>query len=419
MTAETLTAVLALPGCRDVIEDVIAVSGHGGPQPAMVRLIEQRLPGVVPDQRSLIMELAAGTARARRLGKAHPGWLYTNRMAEQCTHPAIAEVHASRYSECRFVVEICTGAGHDTLALSRRCERVVSYEADPLVAMLTRSNLTLAGVQHVRVHAEAWTPTATPPPEMDGVWADPSRRSTSGHRSRSGADHDPPLDAIIHWVKGASQDVLLGIKLGPGDVVSDPLEQVAACEFIGFGRECRERVLWLGGTRSSDHHHTVHLVDRHAVWQPSAPRMASTPLDVSKARYLIEPHAAMIAAGLVTEYFAEVGVSALDPLIAYGLSALEPVESPFHERFRIELVDHGIDRKKIRRRLRELEWGRDTEFKKRGWDGHPEELRALLPQTATSAGGVVLLARAGSGHLTIYAHRLGRNESRPMGSIGR
>jgi len=204
MTAETLTAVLTLPGYRDLIEDVISVSGPGGPQPAMVRFIEQRFPGVLPDQRLLIMELAAGTARARRLGKAHPGWLYTSRMAEQCTHPAIAEVHASRYSECRSVVEICTGAGHDTLELARRCERVVSYEADPLIAMLTRSNLTLAGVHQVQVHAEAWTPTMTPPEEMDGVWADPSRRNATGRRSRSGYEHDPPIDAIVQFSLASS-----------------------------------------------------------------------------------------------------------------------------------------------------------------------------------------------------------------------
>jgi len=202
-------------------------------------------------------------------------------------------------------------------------------------------------------------------------------------------------------------------------MISDHLEQDAASEFIGFGRECRERVLWLGGTQSSDRDCTVHLVDRQAVWQPFVSRAACAPIDVSEAQYLIEPHAAVIAAGLVTEYFAEAGVSALDPLIAYGLSLQEPAESPFHERFRIELVDRGIDRKRIRQRLRELGWGRETEFKKRGWDGHPEDLRTLLPETAVSAGGVVLLARAGAGHLTIYAHRLGRNENRPMGSIGR
>lgn len=419
MTADVLSAFLGLPDHRMVVEEVIAAIGQGGASPATVRVIEGLIPGVHPDLRAWILELSLGTARARRLGKAHSGWLYTNRMAEQCTHPEIAAAHAARFALCRSIVEICTGAGHDTLELARRGATVISYEADPAIALLTTANLQLAGLGNVEVRAEAWSSTLTLLDRVDGIWADPSRRSVAGRCSRTGSDYTPPIDRIIDWVKGAGSSVLLGIKIGPGDRVSDGVQSLTESEYIGFGRECRERVLWMSNTDGAAGVRTVHLVDRCAIWKPLASEQMPTMVDLDEAQFVAEPHAAVIAAGVVTEYFAEIGVRSLDPMIAYGISAYEPVESPFHETFRIEVVERGLDRKRIRTRLRQLGWGGGTEFKKRGWDGDPEDLRPLLPENGPAAGGVVLLARVGTGHLTIYAHRVGRNDNRPMESTGR
>jgi len=109
-------------------------------------------------------------------------------------------------------------------------------------------------------------------------------------------------------------------------------------------------------------------------------------------------------------FFAEVGVQAIDPQIAYGITDAVPPESPFYQRFQVITIDQGISEKRIRRRLGELGWGSRTEFKKRGWPGDPESLRSLIGHRDAEQAGVVILARKGRGHVTIYAERIGSAE---------
>jgi hypothetical protein len=224
---------------------------------------------------------------------------------------------------------------------------------------------------------------------VDGVWADPSRRR-EGARTREAATYDPALGSIPN--RG-----VVGIKVGPGDVV-DGARYVS--EYVGYGRECRERILWRSPHISE---RTVTLVDAGVQWSWTTPR---TPLVVPQAAWVIEPHNALIASGGVGTFLAEIGAGVFDPHIAYGALNAEPPASPWYDVYRVVRIDRGISVRRIQESIREFGWGPATIFKKRGWDRDPEDLRRALDFPGATAGGVVIVMRVGQAHQTVYATKV-------------
>ncbi|MCX6140830.1 MAG: hypothetical protein NTX15_08390 [Candidatus Kapabacteria bacterium] len=367
----------------------------GGATPVLVESLRRSLGSAEMVPVPLLIDLALGTLRAERLGKRERGWLFTERMAEQCTHPVIASHHAQAFIGCNHVLEICTGAGIDTAALSRTVPYVTTLESDSTIVEVTRGNLRRSEIRNVTVVASAWPVEALTDLEaFDGVWADPSRRTERG-RKRSGTDYQPPLASIPHAN-------VVGIKVGPGDSI-EPSGFVS--EYIGFGKECRERVLW-----KSEHMtvHTVSLIDKKVSWSRSS---EVSPLIVPTAAYLIEPHNAIIASGDVGTFFAEIGAGVFDAMIAYGALNEEPPASPWYKRYKVAKIDQGVSVRRIQESIRELGWGSTTIFKKRGWENDPEDLRRALSFASGGPPGVVIVMRVGNGHQTVYATSVASRES--------
>ena len=369
---------------ESVIDELKAVGGS--PTPAIIVALRQSSESVVASAAPQIIDVALGTMRAERLGKRMHNWLFTDRMAEQCTHPQIAAHHAVPFRGCAHVLEICTGAGIDTAALASVCGRVTTYEADLLVAALTTGNIRRAGIRNVDVVPNAWTGLNEGAEEFDAVWADPSRRSSRG-RIRMSTEYEPPLDTIPNAE-------IIGIKVGPGDVVAD---QGFVSEYIGYGKECRERILWRSPHITMP---AVSLVDRFVTWNLGA---KSAPFVVPNAQYLIEPHNAIIASGNVGAFFAEIGAGVFDSKIAYGALNEEPPTSQWYERYKVLRIEKGISVRRIQESIRELGWGPTTIFKKRGWENDPEDLRRALSFASGGPPGVVIVMRVGDGHQTVFA----------------
>lgn len=375
---------------NDVHEIAARITASGGHvTPGLVSALRASTNPTIAANATLLLELAQGTLRADRLGKAGVGWLFTSTMAEQCTHPMIAEHHAGPFRDCRSVLEICTGAGRDAAAMALVATSVVTLEHDPLVAAITQGNLYRAGLHNVDVRASAWPAADIDITMVDGVWADPSRRR-EGARTREAATYDPALGSIPN--RG-----VVGIKVGPGDVV-DGARYVS--EYVGYGRECRERILWRSPHISE---RTVTLVDAGVQWSWTTPR---TPLVVPQAAWVIEPHNALIASGGVGTFLAEIGAGVFDPHIAYGALNAEPPASPWYDVYRVVRIDRGISVRRIQESIREFGWGPATIFKKRGWDRDPEDLRRALDFPGATAGGVVIVMRVGQAHQTVYATKV-------------
>lgn len=372
--------------------------------PAAIQAVQTMLGPTLAPLRPLLVDCALGTRRARRMGKGIGGVVFTQRAAEQATHPAIARWHATLLAGACRVVEVCTGAGMDLMAMADAGMAVTSFEADAVTAALARGNVRRHGGADRVVIPEA-VPCAAYAAALDvadAVWADPSRRDADGRRTRDGDGHQPPLGVI----EAAAGRCRVGIKLGPADRL--PERDGWADVWVAYGAECRERVRLYGvdgwaGT-------AVVAVDHARRWD--VPVNAGTPACRRPAEgdVLLEPHAAILASGATAAFAAAHGWDMLDERVGYALAA-PGTTNPWCAAFDVVAVDDGTDQRRMRQRVRDFGWGPDSEVKKRGSALDPVQVHRSLPWVpagaagATGAAGVVILVRTTHASHTIYALR--------------
>jgi hypothetical protein len=356
---------------------------------------------------------------------------FTRQSLEQATAPAIAQHHAARFSGCKHVVEICTGAGFDTAALARVAGRVTTIEADERLAAMARQNLLQQGVNNVQVvcgTAEMVLPTLEIShwqdhwQDVDGLWADPSRRTDAGERIENPDEYRPSLRFVQQYAKHLSQhcrtanrQAVCGIKIAP--TLNCTAEQRVGWqrEWIGTAHECREQVLWCGVEGMTDG--TIALPEQGFLWQPNRKdchadtdrtRLWRSPYAALSGQILVEPHPCVIRSGHLSTIFAALDVCLLDEHIAFGVASAcstRLAESPLYQCFYI-LEAFPFHRKTLRERLQQRGWGTRTEIKKRGFPETPEQTRSWLRLPQSSAFGVVVITRVGNGHIVMLAERI-------------
>lgn len=366
--------------------------------------IQTTLRGQFPDldaaKIAAVMQQMELRARASKRLALHADSLYTRTALEQSSSAAAAALHASLFEAGSRLVDICAGIGSDAAALAARSSRLVAIEADAATARLCRHNLSLFGYTHVLMlagTAEQWMPSLDAT-RIDGVFADPSRRM-DGTRRVDPEDASPPLS----WLRTLAERVpRMVVKIAPAaDVVDDFWQRV----FVAVGDECAEQLLVHGAELPP-----VAAVDAatQSWWVPqTAQRDPQSPVPVDAllgaVRYVAEPHGAIIRTGAVAQYFAEIGMQAVDPRIAYGWSADEPASCMWHVRYRV-LAALRWERRRVREALATLGFGPATVVKKRGFRVDADEARRLLAFPGDRAG-VVILTRIGHEHVAFLCER--------------
>lgn len=340
-----------------------------------------------PATLSEALEISAARAKANSLELATDGWLLSKQSLEQSTHPAIAATHARRFNGVGNLLEICSGAGFDTAALAQAAAGVTGIEADTMLATFARHNLATAGITNAAIEAGRAEDVCRrlDMARFDGLWADPSRRDAHGRRIMNPAYYKPSLPFLMNLnVTGVR-----GIKVSPALSLAS-LPGGWSREWIGFGRECREQVLWYGTDLQS---HCVNLVDRGASWSTTADVAATDPPELTgpaQAAYLVEPHPALIASGMVCAFFREAGIAMFDRELLVGATPSQPPFSPFYSVFQ-QISHFPYSLKQLRVELGELNWGKRTEIKKRLVDDDPDRVRAKLKLPDSDKFGVVYL----------------------------
>lgn len=402
MTTEFPDFWLQSDGAELLVRTATLLAQYNNDTLRVITRLRTEFPDLPPHIYAKTVECSLARLKARQYGHWTEHGFFTRQSVEQATSPAIARHHAARFSGCQCVLEICTGAGFDTAALAARAQRVISIEADPELAAMARHNLAVQNIHNVEVlcgRAEEVIPTLDIS-SVDGLWADPSRRM-EGQRADDPELYTPPLSFVLGLV-GKRRG---GIKIAPAATVT--VDSAVAHEWIGYGNECREQILWI---KAPVVQNTVSLIDQQAVFFPVAD---TTREDIVSARapeelaglYLVEPHNALVRSGVLQSLYAEDCIELIDSHIAYGLSNVQPSPSPFYTRFHI-LEAFPWNEKLLKSRLREREWGNGTEIKKRGFPQLPEQVRAKLKLPSKGKAGVVILTRVGKGHLAILAERL-------------
>ncbi|MFE5310732.1 SAM-dependent methyltransferase [Isoptericola sp. NPDC056578] len=378
---------------------------------AMSLATRLRADGVDPDLAAAALTQSRLRAKARaKLGDFADGMLFTPDGVEQATRLVVAALHARRYLAAGVtkVADLTSGIGADALAFAGVGLHVLATDVDEVTAALATVNLRYFPEAEVR-HADGLALDLAAE-GVDGVYADPARRTRGGRRVFDPAAYAPPLDAV--WDLRA-QVPALGIKVGPG-IPHQGLPEDAETQWVSVDGDVVEAGLWFGPLAPAGPGRSALVLATSGGTTTSRTLRADRRADGDGAElvpdvgpvgaYLYEPDGAVIRAGLVAHAAAELGGRLLDRTIAYVTTdqpAPPPTDgtAPLAAGYRV-LDVMPFNLKRLKAYLRERGVGRLT-IKKRGTAVTPEQLRAQLSPKGDAEATLVLTRVAGAQHVLV------------------
>ncbi|MFI5387361.1 MAG: hypothetical protein ACHQ50_14725 [Fimbriimonadales bacterium] len=262
---------------------------------------------------------------------------------EMSSHERVAEYHGSQFPEGVAVEDWGCGIGADLVAFARRGP-AFGYEMDGVRAAYALHNLRAHGLDEEEAGVFRQDCLSLGEPEY--AFCDPARRS-GGKRTLKLGEFSPDPREVVSRFRSAR---LAGIKLSP--MLSDgDLESFGGrLEFVSFGGECREALVWLGSESASAHRQAVHVESGEALPAAGDPPPTSTP-----GCFLFEADPAAIRAHCLGELCSRHALLALGDSNGY-LTGDEVLKSPWLERFEV-LTCRSADAKRTKAELRRLGGG--------------------------------------------------------------
>jgi 16S rRNA G966 N2-methylase RsmD len=266
----------------------------------------------------------------------------------------------------RVALDLTCGLGVDSLALSRRFERVVALERDGNLAAVARENFRRLGVRNIEVvtvSAEdflagvgAGTGSgAASLSEFDLVYADPDRRDADGRKMVRLEDSSPDVVGLLPTIRRIAPRLV--VKLSPlfdVDEVFRIFGSGVRTEVVSEGGECKQIVADVGfgfdgGSGGSIRAVALGLGEYETSEPPPPPALARS-FEPGKYRWLVIPDVALQKARLARRYLTERGVW-IESDNGYGFAAEPPLADTLGRAVEIERVE-PFDPKALKRRLR-------------------------------------------------------------------
>lgn len=305
-----------------------------------------RARGLPAGRAAAALGCAKARLRAREIFAGADALIFTPEALEQASPPAASAWRAQRFAGSPRVVDLCAGAGADSLELARVAASVVAVELAEDRAIIAAHNLRARDLRAAVVVGDA----LALPVAIAGalVHADPSRRA-AGRRLRGLSSYRPPVRALLDAVAGARGACVL---VSPGVALDDPdLPGDAEVEFIQIENDLVECALWLGDLRGAGRRSATLLPEGLSVHGDPA---ADAAVPVGKAgRYLLEPQPALVRAGLHERIGAVEGAARIAARRAL-LTSDVPSRSPWWRTWEIE-ADLPLRPARIRAWLRTAE----------------------------------------------------------------
>ena len=363
-----------------------------------------------PARTHLVLEQAELRRRARNKFARAEEMFFTRRGLEQATDQTVAAYKAARLVGATAspgpVCDLCCGMGGDLLALAAALvsawpnATVIGVDADPVVAHLATANAAVHGFAAASVlaadvladHVQATLREAA-------AWhIDPDRRPTGERRTRLEA-FSPSLEQMQQLL---TLNPAAAIKLAPASELPAEWACRMEREWIGFQGECRQQLAWNEPFARHAGCRVATVLDGRSPRSVVGPAEAAPPVPVTGAssKYLFEPHAAVLAAGLGDVLAAEHRLTRLAANVAY-FTGEQPVSDPALAAF--ELIEVlPLRPKEIARWLAARGLGR-VEVKKRGVDIDPLKLQRQLQGRGNDAA--TLLICPVDGRVTVHVTR--------------
>jgi hypothetical protein len=334
--------------------------------PNIIQKTRKKFPQFSQDIISKLLDIACNSLRAQskiEYASIMP-WYFTEQTLMQSSEPAFADHIMNRLNvKGESFIEICTGSGmHTYSALKHGAKSIVTHELDPFISSLANMNLGLHGFDIKPLIIDGGNAEIS---SEDIMWADPSRRTSGKERKTLTGIYAPDIQQLIVMAEKAKR---AGIKIAPGERIEGGFSR----EFLGYGRECREQILWFNCDVVDG---SVTLIDKQKTFIPKMkdvlPKLINI-ADINAFEYLLEPHAALIR-GDLTAMYAEHDIAVFDRSIAYGLSQ-QNQDADWFPHFRI-LSQESYSRRRLQELISTFQWNRLTEIKKRGFPIEPQKIQ--------------------------------------------
>jgi hypothetical protein len=371
----------------------------GKPLTALVQCFRRDL---TPSQTHLVLEQAELRRRAAAKFSLTGRMFFTDRSLQQATSELVARWKAERFfslaadASSPFWADLCCGVGGDLLSLAA-IRPTVGVERDEVLATLAHANLAAAGRMSSTVRCEDVRQTSLA--EFAAWHIDPDRRTPRG-RIAQPALAEPGIEVIEMLLASNS---LGAVKLAPAARPPERWTRQCELEWISEHGECKQQVAWFGRLARNPGVRTATILRRDRPPRIVIEKYGARPLVENVVRrFIFEPDAAVLAAGLAGEFAAEHGLTALGSDAGY-LTGDRKIRDPALADFEVVEVA-PFDRKRLKAMLRARGIG-GLEIKTRGIQADIERLQREL-RGATDEPGVLLLCPIGGKATAILARRL-------------
>ncbi len=363
----------------------LALAGELADGDPLVAASTLRAKGFEPRLAATALTQAVLRRKARgKFGPEADRLLFTRAGLEQSTRAAVASRRAERLaaSGATTVADLGCGVGADTIAFARAGLRVTAVDADPGTAAIAAHNVRVLGLAATVSTMDA---AAVDLSDVDAVFCDPARRTSSGRRVFDPTAYSPPWEFVAGLPARVPRTIL---KLAPG-IDHALLPGGAEGEWVSVDGEVVEATVWCGPLAEVPRRATVLRGATGA--QLTGPGTNTAPVG-PVGGYLFDPDGAVIRSHLVAEFAERVDGHLADPTIAYVYTA-EPAATPYGRRYRV-LDRLPIALKRLRAALRSLDVGAVT-ILKRGSALDVEQVRRDLRLTGSTSAILTLTRVAG------------------------
>lgn len=211
------------------------------------------------------------------------------------------------------MADITGGFGIDFYHMGQLFDEAHYVERNETLCEIARHNLPLLGMEKVHVHHQESEDFLDETGHFDFIYLDPGRRDSAGRKMVALSDCSPNVEALQEKLLARADTVL--VKLSPMLDIQDALRRLSGVRevhVVSADGECKEVLLVMGRGQGEVTYHCVNLSARTQTFC-TAERNAKPVVASQPERYLYEPNASILKAGVQDVLCQSFGIRKLHP----------------------------------------------------------------------------------------------------------
>lgn len=315
--------------------------------------------------------------------------LFTEQGAQQASSWKLAQYHAEKLKAYNTAADLCCGIGVDLLNIAGNKEQVYAVDIDIDTLKLAEFNCKKYDLKNIDFKLNKAEEFKQP---VDAIFIDPDRRP-GNFRKIAPEEYSPPFSKILELRKICPN---IAVKLSPAlDYEKLDLPHDSTLEFVSENGTLKEILLCMGELATENCERKAILLPSHLTLQNSNIKTKITNI----RKYLFEPDAAVIRAGLVQELGCKLNYNLIDSKLAL-LTGSQVVKRDFGKIYEVEeIMKYNL--KKVRKYVRENEIG-ELIIKTRGFPESVEKFRKKIKLKGDNSV-VMFILRMGDDHIIVFS----------------